>query len=328
MTIGRHPDWNLAGARTEAKALLQAIDKGNDPLEERKENRIAPTVADLCARYIAEHLHTKRASSAKEDRAMINGRILPVLKHMKVGAVEYADIDGLHKKITREGKPYRANRVLALLNKMFSLAVRWKMRSDNPCKGVARNQEEPRERFLTKDELGRIVRALAEFDDKEAANAIMLALLTGARRGEVLRASWEQFDLTEGIWTKPSAHTKRKKAHRVPLSAHALQLLQAMRAAAPSDATNLFANCIRVDGRVDIRRPWERLCEAVGVEGLRFHDLRHSYASLLASSGLSLPIIGSLLGHTQAQTTQRYAHLLDDPLRDATEVVGQMVARQ
>jgi integrase len=336
MTIGQFPAWNLAGARAEAKTLLQAIDRGEDPLESRHENRTAPSVADLCDRYIKEHLPSKRESSAKEDRAMIDKIILPALKHLKVRDVDFDDIDGLHRKLSRDGKPTRANRVLALLSKMFALSIRWKMRDDNPCKGVQRNHEAPRERFMTKDETARIVKALTDSKDRESANAIMLALLTGARRGEVLRASWDQFDLSEGVWTKPSAHTKTNRTHRIPLSVYAMQLLSAMREADP-DGTHLFPSRINTKGEIDIRRPWERICLAAGLgekgedgrvkTSIRFHDLRHSYASMLASSGLSLPIIGRLLGHTQAQTTQRYSHLLDDPLREATERVGQMVSQ-
>ena len=326
-TFGHFPNWNLSAARVEARSLMQAVNRGEDPLEERKKNREAETVADLCERYIEEHLPTKRPNSAKEDRGMIVARILPELGREKVCAVTYQDIDRLHKKITREGKPYRANRVLSLLNKMFALSVLWKMRSDNPCQGVVRNYEEPRERYLERDELERIARALGEYEDRESAHAIMLALLTGARRAEVLRSTWNQFNLEEGIWTKPSAHTKIKRAHRVPLSAHAIELLTAMQATAKPNATHLFPNRIKKDERVDIRKPWLEICAAAGLEGIRFHDLRHSYASLLVNSGLSLPVIGQLLGHTQAQTTQRYAHLFDDTLRDATDRVGQMVPR-
>jgi integrase len=343
ITIGQHPAWNLAGARTEAKTLLQGIDRGHDPLDRRTENRTALTVAELCDRYKVEHLPKKHASSQKEDLSMIEKVIVPALGTLKAKDVDFADVHALHRKITtgingRRRTPYRANRVLALLSKMFNLAILWKIRDDNPCKGVEKNDEPPRERFLTKAELTSIVKALTEFEDRESANAMMLALLTGARRGELLKATWGQFDLVslaEGVWTKPSAHTKQSKLHRVPLSADAIELLTAMRADAEPDATHLFPSRINARGGVDIRRPWERLCLAAGLaekakDGrikttIRFHDLRHSFASLLASSGRSLPIIGQLLGHTQAQTTMRYAHLADEPLREATNRVGKRI---
>ena len=132
---------------------------------------------------------------------------------------------------------------------------------------------------------------------------------------------WAHLDLEAGVWVKPSAHTKQKKSHRVPLSAPARQLLAAL----PQTSEYVFPG--RIEGhRVEIKNDWASICKAAKLEGVRVHDLRHSYASFLASAGLSLPIIGALLGHTQTQTTARYAHLFDDPLRAATERVGAIVS--
>ena len=167
----------------------------------------------------------------------------------------------------------------------------------------------------------RLTEALATFPDAQAANIFRLLLLTGARRSEVLSARWDQFDLTNGVWTKPGATTKQKTDHRVPLSAPARQLLSDLFAEAEEDAPFVFPS--RSGGhRVDVKREWAALCKTAGLKGIRLHDLRHSYASILASAGMSLPIIGALLGHTQPQTTARYSHLFDDPLRAATERVG------
>jgi len=176
--------------------------------------------------------------------------------------------------------------------------------------------------------LARLVDALNGHPNRRAANAVRLLLLTGARRGEVLAATWEQFDLAAGVWTKPSAHTKQKRAHRVPLSAPALALLLTMRAeaeAAGHGSPHLFPGDAPGKPLGDIKNFWGSVCRRAGVAGVRLHDLRHQYASMLASAGLSLPIIGRLLGHTQAQTTARYAHLFDDPLRQATERVGALI---
>jgi integrase len=325
LTIGKHPEWSVTAAREEAKGLLRRIDHGEDPLGKRVKDRNAPTVAELAARYIEEHLPSKRPSSQREDRAMIDSHVLPELKHFKVSEVTFSDISALHRKITKTGHAVRANRALALLSKMFSLAVRWEMRTDNPCKGVERNHEEGRERYLEPEEIARLVKALAEHEDQEAANAIMLALLTGARKGELLKSTWDQFDLAKGVWTKPATNTKTNKLHRIPLNGAAVQLLKTMHDTAPRGQKHLFPGCITAAGRIDIRGPWAQVCLAAGLSKVRFHDLRHSYASILASGGLSLPIIGKLLGHTQAATTQRYAHLFDDPLLKATEGVGRLV---
>jgi integrase len=143
-------------------------------------------------------------------------------------------------------------------------------------------------------------------------------LLTGARRGELLAAHWADIDLAGGIWTKPAATTKQATLHRVPLSKAACQLLATMKVQATSEW--LFP-AARNAGRhrQNIDDAWNALRKAADIPDVRTHDLRHTYASTLASSGLSLPIIGALLGHTVPATTARYAHLLDDPLRAATE---------
>ncbi len=148
-------------------------------------------------------------------------------------------------------------------------------------------------------------------------------MLTGARRGEVLSATWDQFDLEAGVWTKPSAHTKQKSEHRVPLSAPAMQLLSDMKATAAGDC--LFPGKSADQPLTEIKHFWAAICRKADIKDCRIHDLRHTYASILASAGLSLPVIGALLGHTQPNTTARYSHLFDDPLRQATERVGAVV---
>lgn len=324
-TIGQFPTWKVGAARKEAEELKKLVDRGGDPLGEVQAERSAPTVAELCARYAEEHLPKKRAISQRDDRSMINSEILPALKHKKVSEVTFSDIDGLHRKITRRGVPHRANRVVALLSKMFGLAIKWQWRTDNPAKGIERNPEEKRHRYIAGEKLARLTVALAQDEDLQAANIIRLLLLTGARRGEVLAAHWEQFDLSAGVWTKPGATTKQKTLHRVPLSAPARQLLAELWEVREPDAEYVFPG--RSGGhRIEIKRAWARVCKAAGISAARVHDLRHSYASILASAGLSLPIIGALLGHTQPQTTARYSHLFDDPLRAATERVGAIVS--
>ena len=321
-TIGAYPDWSVAAAREEAKELKRRINRGEDPMGERHSARAAPTVKDLAERYITDHLPKKRPSSQTDDKAMIDQIILPRLGKFKVADLRHADIDRLHREVTKRA-PYRANRTAALLSKMFSLAIKWEMRPDNPAKGIERNHEEKRTRYLLGDELARLTAALAEHPEQTSANAVRLLLLTGARRGEVLSATWDQFDLEAGVWIKPSAHTKQKTEHRVPLSAPAMQLLSDMKEKAETDY--VFPGKNPDVPLTDIKHFWAAICRKAEIKDCRIHDLRHTYASILASAGLSLPIIGALLGHTQPNTTARYSHLFDDPLRQATERVGAVV---
>jgi integrase len=323
-TIGSFPDWKTGGARIEAVELKRQIDRGGDPLGDVVAGRAAPTVADLCARFESEYLPRKRPSTQTTYRQQIAAEITPALGRLKVANVTFADIDGVHRMITKRGRPYRANRVLALLSRIFTMAVRWHMRPDNPCKGIERNQEHKRRRYLSADELTRLTKALDEYGDQQSADIIRLLLLTGARRGEALQARWDDFDLASGTWRKPGATTKQKTDHEVPLSSAAVQLLAGLRQRTPRHVEWLFP-AAGGSHRRDVKDAWASICKAANVKGARVHDLRHTYASVLASAGLSLPIIGQLLGHTTPTTTARYAHLFDDPLRAAAERAGAII---
>src|SRR5262249_30867891 len=212
-------------------------------------------------------------------RQQIRTDILPALGKTKVAAVTHADVDGFHHRLSANA-PTHANRTIAVLSRMFSLAIRWGWRLDNPCKGVERNQENKRHRYLTGAELSRLSAALAELPDQSAANAVRLLLLTGARRGELLAALWTHIDLANGVWSKPASTTKSKAMHRVPLSAAALRLLIEMRREAGDDAEWLFP--ARGGGhRPHLNEAWIRLRKAAKLPDVHLHDLRHTFASTL-----------------------------------------------
>ena len=324
-TIGGCDRWTATDARGKAKELKALVDQGGDPLADIEAEREAPDMGDLIARFREEHFPRLRASSAADYERMLRNYVLPHFSEStKVEGVTFADVDALHRKITRLGYSHRANRVIAMLHKAFALAVRWKMCADNPVRGIEHNREHARRRYMTPDELARIVEALAEFPDRDIADALRLLLLTGARRNEVLAMKWADVDLTAGTWSKPPASTKQNAPHSVPLSAPARQLL-AERGDRKAPDEYVFPGTGTKRHLVNVHDAWQRICKTTGIEGLRIHDLRHSFASQLASTGHSLSLIGALLGHTQPQTTARYAHLFDDPLRAATEQVGAAV---
>jgi integrase len=331
VTTANNPDgWTVKAARLQAEKLKRRVDLGEDPLAAIEADRDAKTVAHMAERFLKEHSERKnRESTTDSYKRTLEKWALPKLKHLKVQDVTFDDIDGLHAHVTTEGGPYIANRMLAILSKAFNLAIRWRWRTDNPVRGVERNQEKKRHRYMSFEEISALVKALDAYHDQQAANIIRLLLLTGARRGEVLTARWEQFDLEAGVWTKPGATTKQKTEHRVPLSAPARQLLSnlAQKTMKAEPSPWVFPSKATGEPR-EVHRAWAKIRQAAGLTGaksVRIHDIRHSYASILASAGLSLPIIGQLLGHTQAATTHRYAHLFDDPLRAATERVGAIV---
>jgi integrase len=222
-------------------------------------------------------------------------------------------------------KPGAANRVLALLSKMFNLAERWGLRPDgsNPCRHVERYRENQRERFLSPEELGRLGDVLRDverdaIEPPSVVAAIRLLILTGARRSEILRLRWEHVDLERGVLRLPESKTGERVLY---LNPPAVEVLSRLEQRGPWVLPTASGT-----GPVSLSNPWTRIRDRAGLANVRVHDLRHSFASVGAGAGLGLPIIGKLLGHTQAATTQRYAHLADDPMRQASEVIGQRIA--
>jgi integrase len=379
--IGSYPDWTVSAARDEAKELRKRVDRGEDPAAAKAEAREAPTVEDLVQRYIKDHLPTLAAREHTNQRRMLAVITEHLGKHRPVAEIHYGDIEAMHRRITESGRPVRANRILAVCSKAFSLALRPREKEDkpwrnavdgNPCKGVARNQEEAKERFLSAAELAALGDALLEADavHPNPANCVRLIMLTGCRPHEAMNARWQDFDTEPGFWVKPSAHTKQRKTHKTPLAAGALQLIDDLRATRkgewvfpgevpgePIKQTWAVWYACRDGASVKLwaaskdesiasvvtelqaafgRAPTVAECQAeakrrdvvlpTALLDARLYDLRHTYASIGAGGGLSLAIIGRLLGHTQARTTQRYAHLADDPLREAADKIGAVIA--
>lgn len=321
MTLGRHGVLTAEEARKMAREHFGKVVRGGDPAKARRDEREAPTVRDLAHDYLERHaVPNKRPSSVKDDRSMLDRLILPRLGSSKVREVSRRDVESL--VLFLKATPHQANRVRALLSKMFSLAVAWEWRSDNPVKGVEKFPEHKRDRWLKDDELARLFDVLDTHPNQRAANVVRLLLLTGARRGEVLGATWDQFDLGRGVWTKPAHTTKQKRTEHLPLSAQAIALVTAMKEAADEDETYVFPGERPGKPLQEIKKFWSDARANAGIPDVRLHDLRHTYASHLVSAGMSLAIVGRLLGHTQPQTTQRYAHLADDPLRAAADRFG------
>lgn len=321
-TLGSFPDWNVASARDEAKRLKRNIDLGGDPVGELRAGRAAPTVSDLAERFLAEYLPRLKPRTRRDYRQNITTDILPVLGRLKVAAIEFEHIDRLHRAISTRA-PVHANRVLACLSRLFSVAMLWKLRTTNPCRGITRNVEEKRDRYLTPEELPRFIAAVDAARDQDAANALRLLLLTGARTSELLFARWADIDLDAARWSKPGSTIKRSTRHYVPLNGLALEILAAMKANATSEW--LFPAPRGSGPRKEVRTAFAYVRKHAALVDFNIHDLRHTHATLIVSHGFSLPLLGALLDHTSAQTTLRYAHMLDSPQRLATETVATVV---
>lgn len=338
LTIGSFPDWSLSSAAKAAKELKQKIDSGIDPLAERQERRDAVTVDQLCDIFIEEHLPKKAATTQRDYKQIIDTYIRPDLKHEPVADIDFVHANRIFRKVSKSGKKTTANRVMAVMSKMFTEAQKLRLTTVNPTKGVEKNDEVKRERFLDAKEVTRLIDALASLEDRQAADIFRLILLTGCRKTEALAATWSMFDLSEGTWTKPSHHTKQKKVHKIPLSAPARQLLSEIKGEAETEDSDFVfpakfqstkdTTRKHAGYRVNVKNQWAQVLKTAKLKDLHIHDLRHSFASFLVAEGMSLPLIGRLLGHTQAATTHRYAHLALDPLRAATERVGTIVSGQ
>jgi integrase len=321
-TIGQHgPLMSFAQAKKIATGLLSDVLRGHDPVSESKLMRAAPTVSDLGHQYLEIHaIPKKRPKSVSNDKSMLARHILPKLASYKVSEVGHRDIQAVHNSL--KSTPYQANRTIALASKMFELSIKWGWRSDNPAKGIERFHEEKRHRWLSDGELIKLTAALDDHPNQKAANAIRLQLLTGARIGEVLTSEWVDFDLDRGVWIKPSHHTKQKRTEYLPLSGATCELLVSISDANDGRSNLVFPGRTNDKPIVDLKKFWRAVISAAGIQNYRIHDNRHTHASHLVSSGMSLAIVGRLLGHTNPMTTQRYAHLADDPLREAAEIMA------
>ena len=328
ITIGRHGSpWTPQTARDEALRLLAVRAAGGDPASDRDRHKAGSTVADLGARFLNEYVagHCKPRTAEEYHRA-VDRCINPVLGKHRVSDLSRVDVSALHHKLC--DRPYQANRCLAVLSKMMNLAEQWELRPDgsNPTKHVRKYKEIKRERYLRMEELQRLGQTLGEAqttgtESPFALAAIALLILTGARLTEILTLRWTEVDLARQVLRLPDLKTGAKTIY---LSDAATDLLRTV----PRIAGNPYVIAGNKTGArlVNLQKPWRRIHAFAGLDDVRIHDLRHSFASVAAGAGLSLPVIGKLLGHSQPITTARYAHLAADPVRTASNVVGSAIA--
>lgn len=327
LTIGKHGPFTPDQARDEAKGRLAEAGKGGDPAENKSSAREAPTFSDVAARYLSDHAEVKKKPrSIKEDRRLLEKVILPFFGPRKLAEITRADISKLHHGLRQT--PYQANRALALLSKLFNLSEKWGLRADgtNPCRHVEKYREEKKERYLTPEELSRLGVALTgvEAGRKElpqAVAAIRLLILTGARLSEILTLKWDYVDLERREMTLPDSKTGKKT---IQLGEPAVELLSGI----PRFVGSPYVIPGQKTGQHLIGLPhiWMRIREKAGLPGVRIHDLRHSFASSAAQAGMSLPFIGALLGHRELATTNRYVHLMSDPLKVAANTVSTKIS--
>ncbi|MCY4393778.1 MAG: site-specific integrase [Rhodospirillaceae bacterium] len=325
-TLGRHGPMSPDQARTKALEFLALAMKGIDPRGAETETAShqpgSPSVADLGRRFMDEHVvvHCKPGTQAHYGR-MVERFIAPELGGLPVDRVHRSDVATFHYGL--RSTPYQANRVLGILSKMFTLAEVWGWRADgtNPCRHIKPYKEYKRERFLSEEEIARLGAVLrrAERSMPSAVAAFRLLLLTGCRLSEIQKLRWEY--VKEDCIELPDSKTGGRF---VPLSPDARAVLSAI----PRESGSPWVIAGQAPGSHigSLQRPWTIIRERAGLEGVRIHDLRHTFASRALALGESLPMIGKLLGHTQVQTTARYAHLARDSINSAAARVADSIS--
>jgi integrase len=335
-------------ARARAKVVLGSVAHGHDPAGQKTTERGVPTVAELADRFMAEHVEPKRkAGTAAYYQDILYRLVKPAIGTTKADKVTRQQVGKLHSSLA--DTPFQANRVLAVVGSMYAFAARAGVvpEGTNPARGIEKFKESCRERFLTAVELERLGSAIREAEttgipwtvdcsrlqakhlprsekrftkiNPFAAAALRLLTFTGCRLREILNLRWEHVDIERGLLFLPDSKSGRKT---VILNAPALAILNGLERMGPY----VVPGDDPAKPRPDLKRPWDTITKRAGLDGVRLHDLRHTYASFGAGGGLGLPIIGRLLGHTQTATTARYAHLDNDPLRRASESIAGRIA--
>lgn len=370
-TIGRYGDETVDSARKKAGKLRCDISEGIDPLTEKAKLRNEPLMDELTQAYLGSPQFQKlRPGTQVNYRSIIERTIVPKFGNWRVPAISRQDIEKLHFDMRET--PYQANRTLAMLSVLFNFAKDERgIKVENFVRLIKPHYEVKRKTWLNEEQMKALDDALTDYatigfsdngkfpvpPNPNAANALRLMILTGARMGEVLKSEWSEFDLERGFWTKPSHHTKQKEEVNVPLNSAAWELLKGMKpkgAAGPlfPGTKRKLKNGTLVGGetRVSLIKPWTQVCKRAGlaeeyeVQGTRLdkktgkprmlkrykvnvrrHDLRHNFASYLASNGVSMQVIAELLGHTQTATTERYKHLSEKSKRDGANVFAEVI---
>ena len=323
-TLGHFPVLTVEQARAKATKVLAAVRDGQDPSGEKRMLAQAPTVRDLGKRYLEEHcaMHVK-PSTLRGYSYVLDRYILPEIGHLKVVDVTRAHIANMHSAMSK--KPINANRMLEIVSKMFNLAELWGWRNEgtNPRRHIKKFKENKRERYLSPVETKRLGQTLCMAEEAHLCSAYAIAafrllILTGARLGEIQFCKWEYVDLNSGIIRLPDSKTGAKFIH---LGRTAVELLRHL----PRKDGNPYLICSdhHADKPInDLQTTWRKIRKWAEIEDVRIHDLRHTFASNAVAMGMSLPMIGKLLGHSQTQTTARYAHLAISPVLEAATKVA------
>jgi integrase len=322
--IGVHGTITADEARKEAKRHLSDVAFGGNPSEEKRMFKDAPLVSDVCDRFIEEHVKVHlKPTTQRTYKISVEKEIRPKLGKHKVEALTRADVAKFMHGL--RATPIQANRTFAALSKMMNLCEQWGLRPDgsNPCRHVKKYKENKRERYLSSEEMERLGNVLNEceqdgIETPYVVTFFKLLILTGARLGEIQTLKWDY--VKEGCFMLPDSKTGAKKVYFGPEVQSLLDALMRV----PSNPY-VIVGPVTGEHMNDMQKPWRRIRKRAGLEDVRIHDLRHTFASFMVTAGHSLPMIGKLLGHSQPQTTARYAHLADATMHEVANSMSGMI---
>jgi len=321
--LGRVGGLTLADARKAAQKVNGQVARGEDPREEKAEHRATPTVAQFVSGSFLPYLLSYKRDRVS-DESLLRNHILPAIGDLYMDEVRRQHLVDLFTQHQIDHKPGSTNRVIVLVRHLFNTAIKWEVPgvTKNPSKDIPKIADEgQRQRFLSVEEAQRLMRAVEESNSKMLKYIVAMLLLTGARRNEVLHAKWEDFDFSARQWLLPK--NKSARPRYIPLSDAAIRLLETVPRV--YDCPYAFPNPDTGKPYMQLFNSWDTARRRAGLEDLRIHDLRHSFASFLVNSGRSLYEVQNLLGHARPATTQRYAHLSQETLMDATGEVGRAI---
>jgi len=318
-TIGTYPPLSLADARELAKDKLADAQKGKDPAGEKQELREAETFKVLADRYLSEWAaRHKKESSAREDKRNIERSLLPEWGNRRANQVARRDVIALVDGIAARGAAIHANRILALISKIFNFAIGKEVVEANPAHLVPKpGKERRRDRVLSHNEIRAIWRSV-EPESREAAALIRILLLSGQRRGEVRGMRWSEIDLEQGWWTIPAERTKNKLTHRVPVLGEVRRILEALSQARGGKTDFVFPGR---SGNAPMASPQKLLARIIKRCGVKFrvHDMRRTVGTGLAGLGVDRTVLKKVLNHSEkGDVTAIYdRHGYDDEKRAA-----------
>ncbi len=321
ITLGRYPDLSLEHARAQAHTLNAAIAEGRNPNEERREAKAEWTLSDLFERYLEQYAKPHKRSW-KEDQAQFRRYLAETWGGHKLSSLRRDEIQALHTRLGEDHGHYAANRLLSLLHTLFDKAREWGWKGENPARGIKKFREKSRERFLRAEELPRLFRALEQDANPDIRDYVLLALLTGARKSNLLAMRWEEIHLEREVWEIPL--TKNGGGQTVPLMAEAREILRRRRRADPGGEF-VFPGRGRSGHLQEPKKAWQRILERADLKDLRLHDLRRSLGSWQAATGANQAIIGKTLNHRDMKSTAIYTRLDLDPVRRAMETATRAI---